>query len=161
MLAHPNLHIQRCAVYAAGELELTPAKRLLMKMVMELDQDDDLWVEAVSALSKIGGDGVMELFERLLEDASTEEEETFLNEAIENLNLTNDMSLDFDLMGLKDPDEDEFIEINLEDDDFDLDDYGKSWIEELEENLNSKIGDEFDDMEDLDEVEDEDEEEEF
>ena len=103
----------------------------------------------------------MELFGRLLEDACTEEEDTFLPEAIVNLNLTNDMSLDFDLMGLKDPDEDEFIEINLEDDDFDLDDYGKSWIEELEENLNSKIGDEFDDMEDLDEVEDEDDEEEF
>lgn len=153
MLAHPDLRIKRCAVFAAGELELSTARKLLMKMAIELEQDEDLWVESISALSKIGGEGVMGLFERLLEDASTEEEELFLNEAIENLNLTNDMSIEFDLMGLKEPLDDSLREINLEDDDFILDDYGKSWIEELEENLDSKIGDEFDDMEDLEELE--------
>jgi hypothetical protein len=155
MLAHPEMRIQRCAVYAAGELELSPAKKLLLKMVMELDQDEDLWVEAVSALSKIGGDGVLEVFERLLEDASTDEEELFLSEAIENLNLTNDMAFQFDLMGLKEPVEDTFREVNLEDDDFDLDDYGKSWIEELEEKLDSQINEGLDDD---DEFDDEDEE---
>jgi HEAT repeat protein len=154
MLAHPEMRIQRCAVYAAGELELSSAKKLLLRMVMELDQDDDLWVEAVSALSKIGGDGVMEVFERLLEDASTEEEELFLSEAIENLNLTNDMSLQFNLMGLKEPIEDTFREVNLEDEDFDLDEYSKSWLEELEDKLDSQIGDDFEE----DEFDDEDDE---
>jgi hypothetical protein len=157
MLAHPEMRIQRCAVYAAGELELSSAKKLLLRMVMELDQDDDLWVEAVSALSKIGGDGVMEVFERLLEDASTEEEELFLSEAIENLNLTNDMSLQFDLMGLKEPIEDTFREVNLEDEDFDLDEYSKSWLEELEDKLDSQIGDDFEEDE-FDDEDDEDEE---
>lgn len=158
MLAHPEMRIQRCAVYAAGELELSSAKKLLLKMVMELDQDEDLWVEAVSALSKIGGDGVLEVFERLLEDASTDEEELFLSQAIENLNLTNDMAFQFDLMGLKEPVEDSFREVNLEDDDFDLDDYGKSWIEELEEKLDSQINEGLDNDDEFVDEDDEDDE---
>ncbi|HSM25521.1 MAG TPA: HEAT repeat domain-containing protein [Anaerolineaceae bacterium] len=158
MLAHPDLRVQKGAIFAAGELELKQAKKLLQKMVMELEQDDDIWVEAISALSKIGGDGVLEVFQRLLEDAETDEEEEFLNEAIENLNLTNDMLLGFDLMGLNEPEEDKFKEINLEDDNFDLDDYGKSWIEELEEKLDSQFGDEFDAYND-NLIEDDDEEE--
>lgn len=152
MLAHPDLRIQRAAVFAAGELELTTARKLLLRMAFELEQDEDLWVQVVSALSKIGGEGVFEVFERLLENASTDEEEDFMNEAIETLNLTNDMSSGFDLMGLKEPVEDTFREINLEDEEFDLDDYGKSWIDELEENLDARIGDEFD--EDADDKED-------
>ncbi len=154
MLAHPDPRIKRCAVFAAGELGIGAARKLLMKMAIELEQDEDLWVEAISALSKIGGEGVLDLFERLLEDASTEEEELFLTESIENLNLTNDMSLEFDLMGLKEPLDESLHEINLEEDDLILEDYGKSWVEELEENLDSKFGDEFDDMEDLDDLDD-------
>jgi len=63
------------------------------------------------------------------------------------------MSLGFDLMGFKEPVEDTFREIDLEDEEFDIDDYGKSWIDELEENLEARIGDEFD--EDDDDEEDE------
>jgi len=154
MLAHPDLRIQREAVFAAGELELSTARKLLLRMALELEQDEDLWVQVVSALSKIGGEGVFEVFEKLLEDASTDEEEDFLNEAIEALNLTNDMSLSFDLMGYKEPVEDALHEINLEDEAFDIDDYGKSWIDELEENLEASIGDEFDEDDD-DEEDDE------
>jgi HEAT repeat protein len=148
MLAHPDLRVQREAVFAAGELELSSARKLLLRMALELEQDEDLWVQVVSALSKIGGEGVLEVFEKLLEDASTDEEEDFLNEAIETLNLTNDMSLGFDLMGFKEPVEDTFREIDLEDEEFDIDDYGKSWIDELEENLEARIGDEFDEDDD-------------
>lgn len=151
MLAHPDLRIQREAVFAAGELELSTARKLLLRMALELEQDEDLWVQVVSALSKIGGEGVFEVFERLLENASTDEEEDFLNDAIETLNLSNDMSLGFDLMGFKEPVEDTFRELNLEDEEFDIDDYGKSWIDELEENLDAQIGDEFDEDDDNDE----------
>lgn len=163
MLAHPEMRIQRGAVFAAGELELSSAKNLLMKLVMELEPDEDLWVEAVSALSKIGGDGVLEVFERLMEDASTDEEELFISEATEILKLTNDMALNFDFMGLKEPVEETFREVNLEDEDFDLDDYGKTWVEELEEKLASQRGDEFDEYEEVedDEVEDDEEDQEY
>jgi HEAT repeat protein len=154
MLVHPDLRIQKEAIFAAGELELSSTKKFLKKLVLELEPDENLWVEAVSALSKIGGDGVSEVFERLLEKVSTDEEEDFLNEAIENLNLTNDMSLGFDLMGLKEPVEDSLREIDLEDDDFDLDDYGKSWIEELEDSLDSSLEDEFGEDEEDDNDED-------
>jgi HEAT repeat protein len=150
MLAHPDNRIQKEAIFAAGELEIKSVKNMLLKMVLELEQDEILWVEAVSALSKIGGDGVNEVFERLLESASTDEEEDFLIDAIENLNLTNDMSLGFDLMGFREPIEDSLKEINLEDDDFDIDDYGKSWIEELEENFDSSLDDDFDGDDDED-----------
>lgn len=56
-------------------------------------------------------------------------------------------------MGFKEPQEDAFREINLEDEDFDIDDYSKSWIDELEENLDSTFGDEFDE-DDIDDEED-------
>jgi HEAT repeat protein len=153
MLAHPDLRIQREAIFAAGELEIASARKLLLRLAFELEQDEDLWVEAISALSKIGGEGVSEAFQKLLQNASTDEEEDFINEAIENLNLTNDMAIGFDLMGLKEPQEETFREINLEDQEFDIDDYSKSWVEELEENLESLIGDEFDEFDDDDDEE--------
>lgn len=151
MLAHPDPRIQREAIFAAGELEITSARTMLLRMAFELEQDEDLWVEAISALSKIGGEGVFDAFQKLLENSSTDEEEDFLNEAIENLDLTNDMSLGFDLMGFQEPQEEKFREINLEDQEFDIDDYSKSWVEELEENLESLIGDEFEEFDDGDE----------
>lgn len=157
MLVHPEIRIQREAVYAAGELELSTAKNLLLKLAMELDAEEELWLETITALSKIGGEGVSEVFEKLLENASTDEEEEFLNDAIENLNLTNDMAIGFNMMDLKEPVDGSLREFDLEDDDFDLDDYSKSWIDELEENLESKYGDEFEDFDDddLDDEEDE------
>jgi hypothetical protein len=157
MLVHPEIRIQREAVYAAGELELTAAKNLLLKLAMELEAEEELWLETITALSKIGGEGVSEVFEKLLENASTDEEEEFLNDAIENLNLTNDMAIGFNMMDLKEPVDGSLREFDLEDDDFDLDDYSKSWIDELEENLESKYGDEFEDFDDddLDDEEDE------
>jgi len=157
MLAHPDARIQREAVFAAGELELTSTKKLLLRLAMESKSDDELWTEVIIALSKIGGDGVLEVFDKLLEDATSGEEEDFLNEAIENLGLTNDMSLEFDMMDLQDPEDESLIEVNLEDQEFDLDDYGKSWIDELEENLKAKIdlfSDEDDDYDDRDELND-------
>jgi hypothetical protein len=63
------------------------------------------------------------------------------------------MSLGFDLMGFKEPVEDTFREIDLEDEEFDIDDYGKSWIDELEENLEARIGDEFDEDDDEEDLE--------
>jgi len=156
MLAHPDLRIQREAIFAAGELEIAAARKLLLRKAFELEQDEDLWMEAISALSKIGGEGVLEAFQRLLQNASTDEEEDFLNEAIEILNLTNDMSLGFDLLSLKEPQEETLREINLEDQDFDIEDYSKTWVEELEENLEALIGDEFDEFGDDDDEDEED-----
>ena len=155
MLLHPDIRIQREAVYAAGELELTAAKNLLLKLAMELESGEELWGETITALSKIGGEGVSEVFDSLLENASTDEVEEFLNDAIENLNLTNDMALGLNMMDLKEPVESSLREFDLEGDEFDFDDYSKSWIDELEENLDSKYGDEFEDFED-DEDDDED-----
>ncbi len=157
MLIHPEIRIQREAVYAAGELELSAAKNLLLKLAMELEAEEELWTETITALSKIGGEGVSDVFENLLENASTDEVEQFLNDAIENLNLTNDMAMGFDMMDLKEPVDGSLREFDLEDDEFDLDDYSKSWIDELEENLDSKYGDEFEDFEDDDEDDDEEE----
>jgi hypothetical protein len=159
MLAHPDLRIQKAAVFAAGELELATTRKLLMRMALETNGDEDLWVEAVSALSKIGGEGVVEVFELLLERAESDEEEEFLNEAMEELNLTNGLALDFDLLGIRKPDTSELRETDISDDDFDIEDYEPSWVDDLEERLAQKLdslngmGD-FDENDDLDEDDD-------
>ena len=43
---------------------------------------------AIWALSKIGGEGIQTLFDKLIDDAVDEDEIAFIEEALENLSLT-------------------------------------------------------------------------
>jgi HEAT repeat protein len=85
------------AITAAGELELTSARGTLMDL---LDDEEDLEVRRnlVWALSKIGGEGVREKLDELMEMEDDEEEADFLEEALENLSFTEDSQ--FELFGL-------------------------------------------------------------
>ena len=145
MLAHPELKIQIEAVKASGELEIKQARKLLIKHILETDFDEDLWVESIWALSKIGGENVQKLFEKLLEKAGSEEEEDFLKEALDNLYLTNGIAPNFELLDLEEPDETQMHEFDINEGELDLDSIEKSWVEDMEESLEEEIDDQIDD----------------
>lgn len=97
-----NSDLQFEAVRASGELELKSARGTLIEL---LERDDDLDIDvreaAIWAISQIGGDLVRETLVRLMERAETEQDETYLSEALENLDLTEGLAnfelLDIDL----------------------------------------------------------------
>jgi HEAT repeat protein len=83
------------AIQAAGDLELAAARPVLLDMLEE-EKEDDLRAAAIWSLSQIGGPEVKQRLESLLEASDDEDEAEFIEEALENLNFTDDNSL-FDL----------------------------------------------------------------
>jgi hypothetical protein len=69
---------------------------------LEDEEDLELRRELIWALSKIGGEGVRDRLEEILESGEDDEEADFIEEAMDTLSFTEDMS-QFDLFGL-DPD---------------------------------------------------------
>jgi HEAT repeat protein len=157
MLAHPDNRIQKEAIIAAGELELRQARKLLLKMVLEAESDEEIWHVCIWSLAKIGGNQVKEVFDRLLENASTEEDEIFLQEALDNLYLTTNIAPDFNILTLQEPDGEKFREIDIDDEELDLDIGGKSWLDELEDKLEELLDDDLDDEDYLEEGEEKEE----
>jgi HEAT repeat protein len=100
-LRDPNDDIRSQAIHAAGELELTSARPILLDM-LEDEEDLELRRELIWALSKIGGQGVRDRLEEILETEADDDETDFIEEALDNLTFTEDMA-HFDLFGL-DPD---------------------------------------------------------
>jgi HEAT repeat protein len=79
------------AVHAAGELELSSARSILLDL-LEDEEDVELRHEIIWALSKIGGEGVRDRLEELLEIEEDDEEAGFIEEAMDNLTFTEDMA---------------------------------------------------------------------
>ena len=84
----PEVHFE--AIRAAGELELMPARQSMLEMLLEPEnrEDKDISKAIIWSLSQIGGDNVREAFTVLQEDMIEEEDSVFLEEALENLSLT-------------------------------------------------------------------------
>ena len=97
----PDDDIRSEAIHAAGELELASARPILLDS-LEDEEDVELRRELIWALSKIGGEGVRAKLEEILEAEEDDEEADFIEEAMDNLSFTEDMS-QFDLFDL-DPD---------------------------------------------------------
>jgi HEAT repeat protein len=97
----PDEDVRSEAIHAAGELELGSARAILLD---ELADEEDLEIrrELIWALSKISGEGVRPRLEELLEAETDDEEADFIEEAMDTLSFTEDMS-QFDLFDL-DPD---------------------------------------------------------
>ena len=72
--------------------------------MLEDEEDLELRRELIWALSKIGGEGVRDRLEELLDAETDDDEADFIEEAMDNLTFTEDMG-NFDLFGL-DPDAD-------------------------------------------------------
>jgi len=95
-LRNRNEAIRLEALRAAGELALASARPILLDMLAD-EEEVETWHEIIWVLTKIGGAEVNDRLVELLEMAEDDEEETeFLEEALENLAFTNEIS-EFDL----------------------------------------------------------------
>ncbi len=112
-LHSPNEDVRAEAIHAAGELELESSRSILIDLLAD-EEDTEVRREIIWALSKIGGEGVRAKLDELLEIEEDDEEADFIEEAMDTLSFTEDMS-NFSLIDVDDevdfieeePDEDE------------------------------------------------------
>jgi hypothetical protein len=106
---HDNDLIRLEAVQAAGNLGLEAARPILLEMLEDLN-DPEIIKATLWSLSQIGGEDVREKIEEMYEYLDPDEED-FIDEVLENLNLTEEMaSFDF-LVVAADPDLDDKIDL--------------------------------------------------
>ncbi|NPV57108.1 MAG: HEAT repeat domain-containing protein [Anaerolineae bacterium] len=88
MFVHPNTQVRAEAVRAAGELELAEARDPLLILLEEPEElDEEVFFNAVWALSKIGGQGVRKRLEEII-DAADEDMAELLEDSLDNLEFT-------------------------------------------------------------------------
>lgn len=109
MFNHPDSLVRYEAIRAAGELEAEQAREPIIDLLEEGTDDEDIYLAAIWSLSKIGGEGVRELIEYALEEVEDEDEIQFLEEALENLDFTEQVNT-FDLMYLDEDDLDDWLD---------------------------------------------------
>lgn len=107
MIDHPDPTVRFEAIRAAGELEIQDARDLLFDILEEGTDDDELYYAVIWSLSKIGGEGVRSLIESSIDETDDEEEIQILEEALENLDFTEQVNL-FDMMYIEKDDPDEW-----------------------------------------------------
>jgi len=90
-LFHKNDDIRIEAIQAAGHLELENARPYLLEQLDE-EEDPEIWHALLWSLSQIGGEGVREQLEEFINMIDDPDEETFLDEVMENLDLTDQMA---------------------------------------------------------------------
>lgn len=90
-LLDPHEDIRSEAIHAAGELEIAAARSALLDL-LEDEEDLEIRREIIWALSKIGGEGVRNRLEELLDAETDDDEAAFIEEAQDNLVFTEDMS---------------------------------------------------------------------
>lgn len=79
------------AARAAGELELKEARSRLFELLD--DPDEDTRLASIWSLSQIGGEGVQAALEKLYSQSDSEDELAFLDEALDNLEYTEEVRL--------------------------------------------------------------------
>ncbi len=99
-LRNQNKVILLEAIRAAGELALASARPILLDLLAD-EEDVETQHEIIWVLTKIGGEGVRDQLEELLEMAEDDEEAEFIEEALENLDFTEDIS-GFELFNIED-----------------------------------------------------------
>lgn len=97
-----NQAVRLAAVCAAGELQLKPARQPLLNMI-EDEEDDEVLYAIIWSLSLIGGEDVREYLQTLIDDTDNDDMLEFLEDALLNLEFTEDTE-DFNLLAY---DEDE------------------------------------------------------
>ncbi len=99
-----NPIVRLAAVQAAGELRLASARTVLFH-VLEDEEEDEITSAAIWSLSQVGGEDVRVYLEALIDQAEEDEDTEFLEEALDNLEFTDELH-HFDLMAV-DPDEED------------------------------------------------------
>ncbi len=113
-LESPEPEMRFEAARAAGELELREAGPALNDLL----EDDDTQVReaAVWSLGQIGGDFARRALTDLLESTEAEEEQDFIQEALDNLAFTDEVNA-FALFELGEDDDDSLLDLDDDDDD--------------------------------------------
>jgi HEAT repeat protein len=135
MLDHTDVAVRVQAIRAAGELESKSARQPLLRLLKNYrDEDEDVRSAAIWSLSQIGGERVREALEALSELSEDDEEISFIDDALENLNFTEDYSR-FDMVDVgaagNTSDEDEVEE--EDEDDLGLDEFPQGGDEDEED----------------------------
>ncbi len=99
-----NPLVRLAAVEAAGELRLVSARAVLFQ-VLEDEEEDNITSAAIWSLSQVGGEDARVYIENLIDQAEEDDDVEFLEEALDNLEFTDELNR-FDLMSV-DPDEEE------------------------------------------------------
>ncbi|MCB2210318.1 HEAT repeat domain-containing protein [bacterium] len=111
MFDHPDAVVRYEAIRAAGELEMSSAREPLFDVLSEGTFNEDIYFAAIWALSKIGGRGVRNLIEMSIEDAEDPEEIQFLEEALQNLDFTEQVNT-FDMLVFEEDDPDNWDDLD-------------------------------------------------
>lgn len=102
-----KLPLIRCeAARAAGELELRRARRRLIELLE--DPDENTRLASIWSLSQIGGEGIRSVLEKLFRDTEDDAEADLISAALDNLDFNSGMQLMpmFDFPDSYDADED-------------------------------------------------------
>jgi HEAT repeat protein len=119
MLDHQHPPVRAEAASAAGELEINAAVPKLLELLE--DSDIDVRMASIWALSQLGGEGVRRRLEEMLETTDDDDEANQIDNALENLDFTEEMK---DLALLEIPEDGDEQEVTSEDDlDVDTDDF--------------------------------------
>jgi len=121
-LKDTDSEMQLEAVRSAGELELASARGPLIELLEDADDlDIDVKEIAIWSISQIGGENVREALVSLMENTDSEDEEDYINSALENLDLTEGLGafnmLDINYADDVDEGEDEVDADDISDDD--------------------------------------------
>ena len=106
--------IRFAAAEAAGNLNIEEASPIMLQMLEDEEEDDDVTLAAIWALSQIGGEDARAYILSLLESTDDEEATEFLEGALENLDFNEEMNK-FDLLSLNE--DDDLIELDEDEDD--------------------------------------------
>jgi HEAT repeat protein len=88
-LGNPEDEVRVEAIRAVGELEIHDARQNLLVMLVDPDNEDwPIQSTIIWSLSLIGGDNVKEALQALADQVQDDEEEEFIEGALENLTLT-------------------------------------------------------------------------
>jgi hypothetical protein len=115
MLNHQRPEVRAEAASAAGELGIKAAVPRLLELLDDVDLD--VRMASIWALSQVGGPGVRAALEELLEITEDEEESNQIDNALENLDFTEEMN---ELALLEIPEDGNELDEPLEDDEDDL-----------------------------------------
>jgi HEAT repeat protein len=99
MMRDPDDEIRFEAFRAAGELELISAREPLLDLLENETEEGDNKLAVIWSLSQIGGEDVQEALEKALKESEDDEEEEYIEEALNNLNFNDDFHL-ADIMDL-------------------------------------------------------------
>jgi HEAT repeat protein len=112
MLLNEDPRIRLAAVQAAGDLRIEDARPIILGMLLEGEEDeDDVIAAGIWSLSQIGGDDVRIFLTDMLDRTEDEDVIGFIEDALENLDLTDDLEK-FDLLALDEDELDELEEVD-------------------------------------------------